>query len=152
MRTWIRPAVLGLVAAFAAAQAIRPARTNPVTDPARTIARAFGPGAAAVKTIDRSCRDCHTYETVWPWYSQVAPVSWLVVHDVNEGREAVNFSEWAGYASDRQQKLLAEACAEVSEGEMPGLPYTLMHQDARLTRADVDAICALQATRPAADD
>ncbi len=150
MNGWALKLVAGAAVLFAAMQAIRPARTNPAIDPQRTIHAALGSDTAASKVIDRSCRDCHSHATTWPWYSQVAPVSWLVAHDVNEGRDAVNFSEWAAYAPDRQRKLLADACEEVSEGEMPGLPYRLLHPDTRLAKADVDAICALTTPKSAA--
>jgi Haem-binding domain len=71
----------------------------------------------------------------------VAPASWLLVSDVNRGRKALNFSDWAGYRPEQQQKKLMEICKEVSEGEMPGVAYTLMHPIAKLSAADVNALC-----------
>lgn len=76
----------------------------------------------------RACFDCHSNETVWPPYTRVAPFSWLIQHDVDEGRAMVNFSEW-----QRPQEEAAESAAVVREGEMPPLLYTLMHPEARLT-------------------
>ena len=78
-------------------------------------------------------------------YSHVAPVSWLVAHDVTDGREAVNFSEWGAYESVKQAKLLKEACDEVKEGAMPPRIYTWMHPDAKLTGQDVETICQVAA-------
>ena len=75
----------------------------------------------------RACFDCHSNETKWPWYSWVAPFSWLVQHDVEEGREHLNFSEW-----DKEQKHADEAAHEVEEGEMPLPYYTWLHGDAKL--------------------
>jgi Haem-binding domain len=95
-----RLAVL-LVFILVAVQFFQPARTNPPVDPKRELHAHLAVDAAvdaAVATVfERSCNDCHSYRSVWPWYSHVAPVSWLVVSDVNRGRKAVNFSEWAGY-------------------------------------------------------
>jgi len=79
----------------------------------------------------RACFDCHSNETAWPWYASVAPVSWLVQHDVDEGRAAVNFSEWG-----RPQEEAADCAEEVQEGEMPPRSYLLTHPDARLTDAE----------------
>ena len=76
----------------------------------------------------RACYDCHSNETVWPWYSHVAPVSWLVQRDVDEGRRKLNFSEW-----DRPQKEAHESAKTVRKGEMPPWFYILIHPDARLT-------------------
>ena len=75
----------------------------------------------------RACYDCHSNETKWPWYAHVAPVSWLVAHDVHEAREHLNFSEW-----DKEQRDADEATHEVEEGEMPLAIYTLLHPEARL--------------------
>jgi mono/diheme cytochrome c family protein len=75
----------------------------------------------------RACFDCHSNETTWPWYSSIAPVSWLVQHDVDEGRGVVNFSEW-----DRMQEEAADSGETVREGEMPMAIYTWLHPAARL--------------------
>jgi hypothetical protein len=146
MRPWIKPVSIVVVALLVAIQVVRPAHTNPPTDAQRTLQAQLGPGVVSA-VIDRSCRDCHSNETTWPWYSHVAPVSWLIAYDVSDGREALNFSDWASYSPDRQQKLLARSCDEVTEGEMPGLWYTLIHRGARLTTVEVAAICALSTTR-----
>lgn len=78
----------------------------------------------------KACFDCHSNETVWPWYSRIAPVSWLVYRDVVEGREHLNFSEWKGGAGKHEQPH--ELTKEVIEGEMPPLQYTIAHPEARL--------------------
>jgi hypothetical protein len=83
----------------------------------------------------RACFDCHSNQTVWPWYSRVAPVSWLVQNDVDTGRSHLNFSEW-----DRAQRHAKDVAAEVKPGDMP-LPYYLpMHPAARLTEAEKQAL------------
>ncbi len=76
----------------------------------------------------RACFDCHSNETRWPWYSNVAPMSWLVQNHVDEGREVLNFSEW-----NRGDSEADEAADAVRKGEMPPRSYVLMHPDARLT-------------------
>ena len=78
----------------------------------------------------RACYDCHSNETSWPWYAHIAPISWLVAHDVAEGREHMNFSEW-----DRPQKHADEAAQKLEEVEMPLTSYTVLHPSARLKDA-----------------
>jgi hypothetical protein len=123
-------------------QLIRPARTNPPTDPARTLkARVKVPDDLA-QVLDRACRDCHSHDTTWPWYSNVAPVSWLLIDHVNHGRRHLNFSDWASYSESEANKRITEICEQVREREMPMASYLWMHSAARLTQDDVDLICA----------
>jgi hypothetical protein len=134
--------VIVLVAVFAAAQLIRPDRTNPVTDASRAIQAQAGTTSALVAVLNRSCRDCHSNETVWPEYTRVAPLSWLLAYGVAQGRKAVNFSEWATYPPQRRRELLVASCQDASSGKMPGSPYTLLHPEARLSAQDIETICA----------
>ena len=93
------------------------------------------------KLAQRACFDCHSNETVWPWYSNVAPVSWLVQHDVEEGRLYINFSDWG------RVREADEIIEVVWGGNMPPSQFLLMHPEARLTQAEKDAfISGLQAT------
>jgi hypothetical protein len=78
---------------------------------------------------------------VWPWYSNIAPVSWLIVHDVNEGRRELNFSQWGTYTPQRRDRKLTQICKEVREGEMPGTMYPALHPNAKLSSSDVQALC-----------
>lgn len=81
----------------------------------------------------RACYDCHSNESVWPWYSNVAPISWLVQRDVDEGRQHLNFSEWGSGREAERERELTEV---ISEGEMPPAIYLLQHGSARLTDAE----------------
>jgi hypothetical protein len=92
--------------------------------------------------LKRSCYDCHSNETVWPWYSYVAPMSWLVRSDVQEGREYMNFSEWSSY-NDKQKKYKPKLCGKmVEKGEMPLWFYLPLHPEAELSSEDVETILA----------
>jgi hypothetical protein len=86
--------------------------------------------------LEGACFDCHSHRTVWPWYSRIAPVSWLVVHDVTEGREHLNLSTWGELEPKKQDRLREEMWEEVEDGEMPLPAYRLTHPVARLTDAD----------------
>ncbi len=138
----VKQVSIAALVVLAAMQLVRPARTNPSSDPGGAIDARLPNATQMHGVVNRACRDCHTNQTTWPWYSEVAPVSWLVIHDVVDGRRAVNFSEWATYEPSRQSKLLKDACEEVSNGEMPVRAYTWMHPGTKLTPQDIDAICA----------
>jgi len=88
---------------------------------------------AEVKAILKtSCYDCHSNESVWPWYSRVAPVSWLVSSDVAEARGKFDFSTWNRYPADRQAAIKTRIVREVGKGDMPPWYYTIKHTGARL--------------------
>jgi len=129
------------VAALVVAQFIRPNRVNPPMDPTHTIQAQPGISSELGATLHRACRDCHSNETVWPWYTEIAPLSWLMALAVSEGRKAVNFSEWTMYPPVQQHVLLALSCQDVTAGKMPG-PYALLRPETALSAADLDTICA----------
>jgi len=140
MRRRRKQAIVVFVVILAAAQLVRPSPANPPTDSTRTIqAHETTKGLATV--LDRSCGDCHSNATVWSsWYTQIAPLSWLMAHEVAEGRNAVNFSEWAAYSAAQQRTLLAASCDDAKSGKMPG-PYPFFKPETRLSPQDVETIC-----------
>ena len=148
----LKQAAVVFLVIFAVAQLVRPERANPATDASRTIQAHVETTSGLVAVLDRACRDCHSNATVWPWYTQIAPASWLMAYGVTKGRKAVNFSEWATYPPEAQRTLLSASCQDVSDGKMPG-PYTLLHPETRLSARDVETICAAarQAVADAAD-
>lgn len=91
---------LGLL--IIACQLVRPKKTNPPVDSAQTIQVSMRVGSEVSRVLERSCADCHSDRTAWPWYSNVAPASWLVISDVNEGREALNLSWWGLYGGGQK--------------------------------------------------
>ena len=136
-----RLAVL-IVAIVLLIQLYRPAKTNPPSDPTKSLFATPQMPNEVAQNLERSCADCHTNGTAWPKYSYVAPVSWLVVDDVNEGRRHVNFSDWGMYSPERQQEKLTDICNEVKDGGMPLRQYTWMHKGTALDQQQRDAICA----------
>src|SRR5689334_10401053 len=113
-------------------QFVRPERANPQFDPAWSLEARTRMPADVAAIIDRSCKDCHSNETKWPWYSNVAPVSWLVADDVKAGRRQMNFSEWARYSQDEANARLTYIAFTVRERSMPKPSYLRLHPDARL--------------------
>jgi mono/diheme cytochrome c family protein len=135
LRWWASRVALAAVAAFALIQLVPygrshanpPVRSQPRWDSARTQA-----------LFARACGACHSNLTTWPWYSDVAPVSWLVQHDVEDGRARFNVSAWR-----QQPQPDAGEVAEVTRsGEMPPLQFTLVHSEARLSSAEKAALAA----------
>lgn len=130
MKKLLPKILVGLVVLFGAMQLVRPEKTNPpVTGEIET-----SPEVKAL--LKRACYDCHSNETTWPWYSNVAPISWVVAHHVDEGREELNFSAWSSYEPKRQAHKLEEAEEVIASGDMPLPGYAPMHPEAKLTDAE----------------
>ncbi|HEX8473320.1 MAG TPA: heme-binding domain-containing protein [Pyrinomonadaceae bacterium] len=126
---------------FVAIQVMRPEKVNSPVDEARAI-EAHLKLTPEVETIfERSCNDCHSQKTDWPWYSNVAPVSWFVVDHVNHGRRHLDFSDWARYDREDADQMLEAICQLTKHGSMPMSSYTLMHRDAKLSIEDVQTLC-----------
>ena len=137
-----------LVGLFLAIQIVRPARTNPPVDPTHTIEARVDVPPAVDAILMRACIDCHSNETRWPWYSNLAPVSWLLASDVNGGRHHMNVSEWNPRASHHGDSLFEEICNQVRAGDMPPWYYRPLHPAAHLSADDVSKICAWTANSP----
>lgn len=135
---WI---VLAGVICFIVIQFIRPAKTNPPADPGQAIESHLQVTPQVAAILDRSCNDCHSNKTRWPWYSNVAPVSWFVIDHVNEGRENVNLSEWGKYNQREVGNLLKQMCRETKAGVMPLSSYTPLHPGSKLSAGDIKTIC-----------
>jgi hypothetical protein len=90
--------------------------------------------------VRAACKDCHSNEPDYPWYSYVAPVSWMIKDDVLRGRARLNFSLWGEYSIVRRERYLSEIANQVRDRGMPLPSYTLLHRAARLSDADVEAI------------
>jgi hypothetical protein len=95
---------------------------------------------SALAVLKRSCYDCHSNETDWPWYSRLAPISWLVSYDVNEGRGAMNLSEWDLYEPITQRDLMDLILEQIDEKKMPLWYYLRLHPKSKLTEADITVL------------
>lgn len=150
MSKWLKAGLI-LAAMLIVIQAVRPNRTNPRTDPRMHILASMAVPQNVDSILNRSCSDCHSNETAWPWYSNVAPVSWLVSYDVFAGRKALNFSEWKKRDPNKTRETLLEVCKEMTDGEMPGFAYRMMHPEARITTADTEVVCTWTRSFPASE-
>lgn len=139
--------VLALVALFTLIQVVPYGRSH--ANPPVTAEPSWNAPQTRV-LFSRACGDCHSNDTTWPWYSNVAPVSWLVQNDVDGGRSALNVSEW-----DRPQEDAGDVVEKIQSGEMPPSYYTWMHSSAKLSSAEKQALvtgwqATVQASPPVA--
>lgn len=125
---------LGMSVAFVVVQAVRFERTNP------PVTADLQVEPELKRLLRRACYDCHSNETAWPWYTAVAPSSWLAHYDVTVGRRDVNFSDWGALESEARRKKRKEIGESVAEGEMPPWYYLAMHPEARISDVDKRAI------------
>ncbi|HLO91154.1 MAG TPA: heme-binding domain-containing protein [Lentimicrobium sp.] len=129
-----------VVVLLVAIQFVRIDQTNPVSNPQAEFAVVASVPDNVQMILKESCYDCHSNHTFYPWYANVAPVSWFLQHDINEGREHLNFSDWGHYSADDRHDLLKECLKEVNEGEMPLKPYVLLHPNAKLTADEKETL------------
>lgn len=132
-----------VVLALIVMQFFRPERTNPASNPGASFEAVVKPPQEVASSLKRACHDCHSNQTAWPWYSDIAPASWLIVSDVNEGRAHLNFSEWTKARAEGEMPELEDLCSEVREGKMPLPAYTVLHPQAKLSSQEVAGLCAL---------
>ena len=141
MRKFLKFAALAVAILFTSVQFIRPNRTNPPVDKTQTVEAHLRVTPEVADVFERACKDCHSHQTDWPWYSQIAPASWFVADHVEHGRRNLNFSEWARYDREQADFLLGFMCATAKQGTMPLSSYTLLHNSAKLSPGDVQTLC-----------
>ena len=132
---------IALVVIFIGMQFYRPERANPPVDPSKTL-YATVPVPEEIRTVfERSCFDCHSNETRWPWYSEIAPAMWVVAADVDEGREHLNLSDFGNYKPLSAVAKLDMICEQLLNGNMPMPNYLTLHPGAAVSKEEVDRVC-----------
>jgi hypothetical protein len=127
LRKIVRRGAIALLVLFAAIQLKQPDRTNPPVE------SDLDAPPEVLSILRRSCYDCHSHQTDWPWYSYVAPVSWWLADHVEHARSHLNFSSWPTYDLEEQEHLFGDIREEVGEDKMPLPSYLILHRDARLS-------------------
>ncbi len=120
-----------LIVIFVVIQFFRIDKTNPKVDPQKDYFTLANPPEEIKTILKTSCYDCHSNETVYPWYSNIAPVSWFLKNHINEGRGHLNFSEWGNYSPGKQKNIMEDCTEAIEENEMPLSTYTLLHSEAK---------------------
>lgn len=138
---WIKWAAGGLAVAAFGLQATNPVHSNPPVDESQTLERTVAVPADIASTFARACNDCHSNRTNWRWYTYVAPISWLTVGHVNDGRAELNFSIFGTYPARMRETRLRAICRLSQKGVMPPPSYRLGHPDATLSAEEIRSIC-----------
>ncbi len=125
--------LIALPIIFILIQFIRIDKTNPDYDLKNDFINIKNPPKEIAVMIQTSCYDCHSNQSKYPWYANVAPVSWFLKNHINEARDYFNFSEWNSLSAKDKKHILEECAEEVEEGEMPMKTYLLMHSKAKLS-------------------
>lgn len=134
MKRWIARIAIALAVLFVAIQLVPSGRTNPA------VTKPLVAPEEVMTILRRSCFDCHSNATEWPWYAYVAPASWLVVHDTDEGRAELNFSHWGDLSDNARSSKASEVVEEIEDGKMPLEAYLWMHSEAKISPADLEVL------------
>jgi len=129
---------------FLVIQFFRPAKNLSAAQPftgANEITTLHSASPEVKQILATACYDCHSNQTRYPWYSEVQPVAWWLANHINDGKRHLNFSEFGTYTTKRKMKKLEEICDEVKDHGMPLKSYLLVHRDAKLTDAQIAALC-----------
>ena len=109
-------------------------QSNPAVEQQKDIITLTQPSEEVAALLKDACYDCHSHETKYPWYANVAPISWMLAHHRDEGREEMNFSVWGEYSEKRSHHKLEESIEMIEEGEMPMESYVWFHPEADLSK------------------
>lgn len=138
----LRKILIGLLVVLVIIQFIRPERNVASAMSANDISTKYTVPDDVNKVLQKACNDCHSNNTVYPWYSNIQPVGWWLQNHVNEGKEELNFSEFASYKNKKAAHKLEEVVELVEEGEMPLESYTIVHKEAKLTNEEKATLVA----------
>ena len=113
-------------------QSIQIDKTTEPVNPATDFISVTAANTEVAGLLKTACYDCHSNQPTYPWYTNIAPVSWWIKHHIKEGSQHLNFSIWGTYSEKRKNHKLEECIEMIEEGEMPMYSYTLMHKEAKL--------------------
>lgn len=142
-RARVKAVIVALTVFLVVIQIFQPRRTNPPAVPSKSLTAHVRVPEDVHSALMRACGDCHSNQTRWPWYSQIAPLSWVITDDVNEGRRHMNFEDWEALESPKQANdRLIDICEEVKKKGMPPFSYRLVHEDSRLKTQEISSLCS----------
>lgn len=141
MKKALKIIAIVLVIAFIVIQFIRPDFTNPPVNQAETLDATTQVPENVKMILGRSCTDCHSNETKYPWYSKIQPSAWFLKNHIDDGRRELNLSVWKTYEPRRQRRKLSEICEQVQSKEMPLPSYLWIHWDAKMSDEDIKTLC-----------
>ncbi|MGB7200646.1 MAG: heme-binding domain-containing protein [Pyrinomonadaceae bacterium] len=133
--------LLLIVAAFIVIQFFRIDKTNPPIVAGSNIEAALAVPADVSMILSRSCADCHSNNTIYPWYSNIQPAAWFLKDHIDHGRRELNLSEFNTYTAKKKKHKLEEICEMVGSAQMPLPSYLWIHRDSRLSDSERRALC-----------
>ena len=136
----LKKITLGVVLIFVAMQFYSPTKNTSPGNHTKTFVTETNPSAELKTIFENSCYDCHSNNTAYPWYNNIAPVSYWIASHVEGGKKHLNFSEWGKYTMDKKDHLLEELEEEIVNEEMPLTEYTWIHGNTKLSENQIDAI------------
>jgi hypothetical protein len=141
MKKALKILAIVFVLTFAAIQFFRPDFTNPPVNQTETLTATTAVPENVQAILSRSCMDCHSNETKYPWYSKIQPSAWFLADHIREGRRELNLSIWKTYEPRRQRRKLSEICEQVKEKLMPLPSYLWIHRGAQLNEEEIKTLC-----------
>jgi len=141
MKKFLKIAAIVLAAVFIVIQFIRPDFTNPPVNQAETLEASTQVPENVEAILTSSCKDCHSHETQYPWYSKIQPSAWFLADHIEEGRREMNLSVWNTYETKRKRRKLTEMCEQVESRQMPLPSYLWIHQGAKLSDEQIRILC-----------
>jgi hypothetical protein len=141
LRKILKITAIILVLGFIGIQFIRPDFTNPPIVASETLGASAAVPADVQLVLSRSCNDCHSNQTTYPWYSKVTPFNWFLADHIDAGRQELNFSTWNTYGVEKKVRKLEEICEVIERAEMPLPSYLWIHGDATLSESDSKLLC-----------
>lgn len=142
-RARVKTVIVALTVFLVVIQIFQPRRTNPPAVPSNSLTAHVQVPEDVHSALMRACGDCHSNQTRWPWYSHIAPLSWVITDDVNEGRRHMNFEDWEALESPKQANdRLIDICEEVRKKGMPPFSYRMVHKDSRLKTQEISSLCS----------
>jgi Haem-binding domain len=142
-KTRVKKVLLALIVFLVVIQIFQPRASNPPVVRSKSLLAHVHVPQDVYTALIRACGDCHSNQTHWPWYSHVAPLSWVMTDDVNQGRRHMNFEDWEALAGPKQANdRLIGICEEVKQKGMPPVSYRWVHKDSRLKPQEIASLCA----------
>lgn len=141
MKKFLKITAICLLAAFIFIQFFRPDFTNPAVNQAETLEAATQIPENVREILKRSCYDCHSNETIYPWYSKIQPSAWFLDDHIGAGRSELNFSVWNTYETRRKRRKLDEICEMAKDRSMPLPSYLWIHRDAQVSDEEINLLC-----------
>ena len=136
----VKKILVVLLITLVAIQFFQPTKNQSAGEQANAVAKAYPVPQEVADILKASCNDCHSNNTVYPWYNNIQPVAWWLKNHVDEGKKEINFDEFASYTPKRARKKMKEIITQIKDDEMPLNSYLWIHKNAKLSDAQKQTV------------